>query len=873
MKLSELKTGEKGVVVKVSGHGSFRRRIAEMGFVKGTEVLVTMNAPLEDPIEYEVIGYKVSLRRAEASLIEVIGEFEAALVDDVSALAMAEGIGEAGGDGRADGNSGVSPSANLEERMRTIAAERSKNIRVALVGNPNCGKTSLFNVASGAHEHVGNYGGVTVDIKEGHFDYKGYHFTLVDLPGTYSISTLSPEELYVRKSLVEDVPDVVINVVDSTNLERNLYLTTQLIDMDVRTIIALNMYDEFEKKGDKIDAEQLGQLLGMPVLPTDSKRGRGVNEVFDAVINVYEEDDPRLSRHIHINHGADLELGIERIRRLIAENEELEYKYSTRYLAIKYFEGDREIKELVEALPNGRKIAEARVAEKARVEGLLKTGIEESIVDAKYAFIKGALKSTYVPNKGAESRQKTITNRIDAIVTNKWAAFPLFFVVLYCIFQCTFTIGQYPMDWIEWLVEKFGELVEVFMPEGWWLTDLLVDGCIGGVGAVLVFLPNILILYFFISLLEDTGYMARAAFIMDRLMHKMGLHGKSFIPMIMGFGCNVPAIMATRSIESRKSRFVTALVIPFMACAGRLPVFVLIAGAFFPKQAGLVMFGLYLFGIILAVLSAKLISTFVKDDDLPFVMELPPYRVPTGKSIFRHTWEKGKQYLYKMGTTILVCSMVIWALAYFPHHKDYTPSQQMESSCIGAVGKLVEPVMAPVGFDWKMSASAIVGIGAKEVVISTLGVIYSIIGDDGELLSAEEGNIWLSDEEDIDYDAGGGSVSGGVSDVVPENGTSGAVQAGADSEFATIAGDDDYKSVVDEDEADTALQRALLKSVTPASALSYMVFILLYFPCIATFVAVKNETGKWRWAILNAIYGIVVAWLMSFIIYHIALLF
>ncbi|MCD8206649.1 MAG: ferrous iron transport protein B, partial [Bacteroidales bacterium] len=673
---------------------------------------------------------------------------------------------------------------------------------------------------------------------------------------------LSPEELYVRKSLVEDVPDVVINVVDSTNLERNLYLTTQLIDMDVRTIIALNMYDEFEKKGDKIDAERLGQLLGMPVLPTDSKRGRGVNEVFDAVIGVYEEKDPRLSRYIHINHGADIELGIERIRRLIAENEDLEYKYSTRYLAIKYFEGDREIKELIEALPNGRRIAEVRVSEKARVEGLLKTGIEESIVDAKYAFIKGALKATYVPNEGAESRQKTITGRIDAIVTNQWAAFPIFFVVLYCMFQCTFTLGQYPMDWIEWLVEKFGELVEGLMPEGWWLTDLLVDGCIGGVGAVLVFLPNILILYLFISFLEDTGYMARAAFIMDRLMHKMGLHGKSFIPMIMGFGCNVPAIMATRSIESRKSRFVTALVIPFMACAGRLPVFVLIAGAFFPKQAGLVMFGLYIFGIVLAVLSAKLISTFVKDDDLPFVMELPPYRMPTGKSIFRHTWEKGKQYLYKMGTTILVCSMVIWALAYFPHHKDYTPSQQMESSCIGAIGKVVEPAMAPIGFDWKMSASAIVGIGAKEVVISTLGVIYSIIGDDGELLSEEEGNVWLSDEEDVG--SGGGFVADGVSEIVPENGTSG---------IATIAGDDDYKNTVDEDEADTALQRALLKSVTPASALSYMVFILLYFPCIATFVAVKNETGKWRWAILNAIYGIVVAWLMSFLIYHLALLF
>ncbi|MCD8313168.1 MAG: ferrous iron transport protein B [Bacteroidales bacterium] len=824
MKLSELKTGEKAVVVKVSGHGSFRRRIAEMGFIKGNDVKVTMNAPLKDPIEYEIIGYKLSLRRKEAAQIEVISETEAKEVLSDEKKSVQSIVPERCID-----------AEQLEERMKALAETRRKNIRVALVGNPNCGKTSLFNVASGAHEHVGNYGGVTVDIKEGHFDYGGYHFTLVDLPGTYSLSTLSPEELYVRKSLVEDIPDVVINVVDSTNLERNLYLTTQLIDMDVRTVMALNMYDEFVAKGDKLDIEQLRHLLGLPVMPTNSKGGKGVTELFDTVIKVYERNDPQLSRHIHINHGAELELSIDRLNGLIRENEEISYKYSTRYLAIKYLEKDKEIEAGVEGLSNRDEIITTRFEETERVEKLLGMPIVDAIVEAKYAFIQGALEETYRPHS-KQSKQKTVTNKIDAVVTNKWAAFPIFFVILFCVFEVTFAVGQYPMDWIDWIVEKCGEFIGGLMPAGWWLTDLIVDGVIGGVGAVLVFLPNILILYLFISLLEDSGYMARAAFIMDRLMHKMGLHGKSFIPMIMGFGCNVPAIMATRSIESRKSRFVTILVIPFMACAGRLPVFVLIAGAFFPRYAGIVMFCLYLLGIVLAVLSAKVISHFVKDDDLPFVMELPPYRVPTGKSVLRHTWEKGKQYIYKMATTILVCSMIIWALGYFPHHEDYTPSRQMESSCIGAIGKVVEPVMRPIGFDWKMSAGVLAGIGAKEVVISTLGVIYSAIGDDGEVLTVEEGgdeDIVLLQEE---------------------------MEANDELEEATP-------------DANTALQRALLKNVTPASALSYMVFILLYFPCIATFVAVKNESGSWKWAILDAIYGILVAWLMSFIVYHIALLF
>ncbi|MGN1045816.1 MAG: ferrous iron transport protein B, partial [Candidatus Cryptobacteroides sp.] len=710
MKLSELSTGERAVVVKVNGHGSFRKRIIEMGFVKGKTVKVVLNAPMKDPIEYEIIGYKISLRREEAEKIEVISESEARL------------IGPSRGDAPISIETEKCDDALfLEKKMKDLAAQRRRTIRVALVGNPNCGKTSLFNIASGSHEHVGNYSGVTVDAKEGRFEQGGYTFIIVDLPGTYSLSPYSPEELYVRKNLIEEVPDVVVNVVDASNIERNLYLTTQLIDMNLRVVMALNMFDELEARGDRLDIKTLGHLLGMSVVPTVSRTGKGIKELFDTVIKVYENNDPQLGRHIHINHGAEVERSIDRIKLLIQKNQKIRYRYSTRYLSIKYLEDDKEIAKVIETLPNRDEIIAAKVDESKRLESLLHESAESAIVDAKYAFIQGALKETWQPaEKHSTSRRRNFTDKIDAVVTNKWAAFPIFFILLFLVFQGTFTLGDYPMRWIEWLVSKVGEFVSTYMSPGWW-KDMVVDGVIGGVGSVLVFLPNILLLYLFISLLEDSGYMARAAFIMDRVMHRMGLHGKSFIPMVMGFGCNVPAVMATRSIESRKSRLITILILPLMSCSGRLPVYILIAGAFFPRNAGLVLLGLYALGIVLAVLAAKIISRFVKDDDLPFVMELPPYRVPTAKSVFRHTWEKGKQYLQKMSGTILVCSVVIWALGYFPRHDEYqTVAEQQEHSYIGYVGKAIEPVLAPLGFDWKMGVGIIAGVGAKELVVSTL---------------------------------------------------------------------------------------------------------------------------------------------------------
>ena len=794
MKLADLQTGERAVIVRVHGHGSFRKRLIEMGFIQGKDVRVVLNAPLKDPIEYEIIGYKVSLRREEAKLIEVVTEKEAreALVSDEHLQALPGDLDDA---------------QRLEKALEHVAEERHHNIRVALVGNPNCGKTSLFNIASGAHEHVGNYSGVTVDAKEGHFKFKGYDITLVDLPGTYSLSAYSPEELYVRKNLIESMPDVVVNVVDASNIERNLYLTSQLIDMNLRTVMALNMYDELQHKGDKLDTKQLGYLLGMPVCPTVSRDGQGIPELFDTVIKIYEKQDPRLARHIHINHGAELEKSILRLQELLKADGDLLSEYSTRYLAIKYLETDREVEKLIQALPNAGTLHNVRQEEEARIQELVGTSAESAIVDAKYAFIQGALAETY--EKYQEERpRRTITDRIDAIVTNQWLAFPIFILLLWFIFWATFTIGQYPMDWIDWLVAKFGELVGGLMADGW-LKDLVVDGIIAGVGSVLVFLPNIMILYFFISIMEDSGYMARAAFIVDKLMHRIGLHGKSFIPMVMGFGCNVPAIMATRSIESRKSRLVTIAIIPFMSCAGRLPIFVLFAGAFFPSNPATALLGIYLLGIVLAILSALVLSKFVKDDDLPFVMELPPYRVPTGKAIWRHTWEKGRQYLEKMATTILLFSIAIWFLGYFPRNEGATAAYQQEHSYIGTLGKVIEPINKPLGFNWKMDVGLLAGVGAKELVISTMGVMYA---QDGEA----------------------------------------------------------YEGVGSED--DTALQSALKATVPTAAALAFMVFVLLYFPCIATFVAIKNETASWWWAILLCLYTILVAWLCAFAAFRIGLL-
>ena len=822
MRLSELNTGEKGVIVKVLGHGGFRKRIVEMGFIKGKTVEVLLNAPLRDPIKYKVMGYEISLRRQEAEMIEIISEQEAkeqAVQPDYH-----EGLGE---------------NMHLgEDELKQLALGKRRTINVALVGNPNCGKTSLFNIASGSHEHVGNYSGVTVDAKEGYFDFQGYHFRIVDLPGTYSLSAYSPEEIYVRRHIINETPDIIINVVDSSNLERNLYLTTQLIDMNVRMVIALNMYDELEASGNTLDYVKLSQLFGVPMLPTVSRSGKGIEQLFHAIINIYEGGDfldhkgrmrseilsdlrswhqeyvpdhdfgshkeeieqPRgFYRHIHINHGPELERSIEEVKRVISVNENIRHKYSTRFLAIKLLENDEDLKKIVEELPNGKEILAVRDREEARIAEVVNEESEQAITDAKYGFIAGALRETYVDNHQDTSR---ITQIIDSIVTHRVWGYPIFFLFLYLMFEGTFVLGDYPMQGIEWLVGELGDLICNNMSEGP-LKDLLVDGIIGGVGGVIVFLPNILLLYFFISLMEDSGYMARAAFIMDKIMHKMGLHGKSFIPLIMGFGCNVPAIMASRTIENRKSRLVTMLINPLMSCSARLPIYLLLVGAFFPNNASFVLLVIYAIGILLAVVMARLFCRFlVKGDDTPFVMELPPYRMPTSKAIFRHTWEKGAQYLRKMGGIIMVASIVIWALGYYPNHDEYeSVTEQQENSYIGRIGKAMEPVIEPLGFDWKLGIGILSGVGAKELVVSTLGVLYA---------------------DDAEADA----VS--LGERIP---------------------------------------------ITPLVAFGYMVFVLIYFPCIATLAAIKGESGSWKWAVFAGLYTTALAWLMSFAIYQIGGLF
>lgn len=823
MRLSELRTGEKGIIVKVMGRGAFRKRIIEMGFIRGKEVDVIQNAPLKDPIHYRIMGYDVSLRRNDAKMIEVIS------MDELQDEANQKYI-----ENYPQGSSYTLPS---NDRLQAMAIHKGKTINVALVGNPNCGKTSLFNFASGAHEHVGNYSGVTVDAKEGTFSQNGYTFKIVDLPGTYSLSAYTPEELYVRKHLNEEQPDVVINVLDASNLERNLYLTCQLIDMDVRMIIALNMYDELEKRGDKFDYQSLAQMIGVPIVPTVSKTGFGIEELFNRVIKVYEEEDPVL-RHIHINYGDVLEKGINHVKEALKQTGETSKSVSKRYLSIKLLEKDNEVEARIKEMQGAEAIFQERDRNVTQIETLLKEDCETAFTDARYGFISGALRETYEPNKIKEA---TRTQIIDLFVTHKVLGFPIFILFMWIMFEATFRIGEYPMEWIESFVTWISEFVRRYMSEGP-LKDLLVDGIIGGVGGVIVFLPNILILYAFISFMEDSGYMARAAFIMDKIMHKMGLHGKSFIPLVMGFGCNVPAIMASRTIESRNSRMITMLVNPLMSCSARLPVYVLLTGAFFPQAAGTVMLILYTTGILLAVLMARLFKRFLfNKEDVPFVMELPPYRMPTGKSILIHMWEKAKQYLHKMGGVILIASIIIWFLGYFPRNTEKSSSfdrqiaqveqsdktddekateiahlehqkaiEHQQDSYIGQIGQAIQPILSPLGFDWKMSVSLMTGMAAKEVVVSTLSILYTGESDDEQALTEQLRQDRNADGEPV---------------------------------------------------------------FTPLVALSFMLFVLIYFPCIATVSAIVNESGSWKWGLFVIGYTCLLAWIVSFLVFQVGQFF
>ncbi len=787
-----------------------------MGFVKGKEVTVIKNAPFNGPTEYKILDYNITLRKTEANLIEVVSQEE--------------------GYEQAQPNfEGVIDNENLKISVR----ENERTINIALVGNPNCGKTTLFNFISGSKEHVGNYSGVTIDAKKATFTQDDYHFNIFDLPGTYSLTAYSPEEIYVRRFIMEETPDIVINVVDSSNLERNLFLTTQLIDMDIKVIIALNMYDELLRNEIKFDYKSLGKLMGIPIIPTISSKGKGIHELIKKTIEVYEDLDP-IVRHIHINYGEELEKSIQSLRTKIKLEKPITDKISSRFLAIKLLERDKHTSESLSFYPNFAEIETASQFEIKRLERLYNEDSETVITDAKYGFISGALEETY---KQRTKNEKSNSERIDNILTNKYLGFPIFMISISLAFYSTFKLGSYPMSWIGTLVALVSDQVSEFLGDGM-LKDLLINGVINGTGSVLVFLPNILILFLFISFMEDSGYMARAAFIMDKIMHRFGLHGRSFIPMVMGFGCNVPAIMATRTLRSPGDRLLTMLIIPFMSCSARLPVYVLFITAFFPENPALILASLYFTGILLAFLTAQLLNrTFFKNKETPFVLELPPYRLPTLKNIMIHMWDKAQQYLRKIGGIILLGVIIIWALGYFPRENQhdaaqpillknkiinhefttdsvhlqsvYKQSLRLQNSYLGRLGRFIEPAMSPLGFDWKMSISLLAGLPAKEIIVSTMGVLYQVDGNN------------------------------------PNKGLSNKLQ-----QEKYISGTRVGQSVF-----------------SIPVALSFLAFVLIYFPCIGVIATIKNESGKLKWAIFTVVYTTVVAWGISFMVYRAATFF
>ena len=798
MRLSELKPGESGIIVKILGHGAFRKRVIEMGFVKDRKITALMSAPLNDPVKYTLMGYEVSLRLSEAHLVEIIPIADADKVVDITHLDVVDDTDEY--------------SAEYRGLRHTI--------NVALIGNPNCGKTSLFNIAAGTHEHVGNYSGVTVGAKKSRFEYGGYKFNIVDLPGTYSLSAYTPEELYVRRYLKDEIPDVIINVVDASNLERNLFLTTELIDMDRSMVIALNMFDELKRSGSEFDYAMLGNMIGVPIVPTVSKSGEGVNQLFDKVIEVYEGRNETV-RHIHVSLGGDIEMSVNLLKDELKKDRHIGQHFSPRYLAIKLIERDSEVENMLKESPECDRLIALRNRELKRIEMLREEDVVSLIANQKYGFIAGALAETMTENEKDVTRNTRI---IDAFVTNRLFGFPIFLLIMFVIFFATFEVGAYPMHWIELGVSWLSSIVDEIMPTGP-LKDLIVDGVIGGVGGVIVFLPNILILFFFISFMEDSGYMARAAFIMDKLMHRIGLHGKSFIPLVMGFGCNVPAIIASRTIESRSSRLITILINPFMSCSARLPVYVLFVSTFFREYAAIAFFSMYFLGILVAIITAKMLRKFYfKADETPFVMELPPYRMPSLKMSLSHMWSKGQQYLKKMGGIILFASVIVWALNYFPMHnemaeyennipQDEATINPATDSYLEMMGKAINPVLEPLGFHWRASVAALAGLPAKEIVVSTLGVLYSDYGDEK------------------------------IADV-------------------TLSAQLKAPSPITEE-----------PDFTYASALSFMVFILLYCPCIASITAIVKETGSWKYGAFAVVYNTTVAWIAAFIVYQIAMLF
>ena len=824
MRIAEMHIGQRGCVVKVKGHGSIRKRIVDAGLYKGVFVEVLDVDADTGMIYIDVEGEHCDIFSSEASLVEVLTYEEATREQHVTEVSA--------------------------KALRELAHRHRHHIEIALVGQPFSGKNSLFSTIVQGNIRVNDTVG---DIQKGERDFQDYSLHVTNLPDTYSLTSRTADTLTLRNHLVKDEPDAVICVIDATDLERSMQIAAQLLDMNLRVIIALNKFDAMQASGARLDYHTLSRQLGTPIVPTVSLNEEGIEHLLHLTINIYEGADfldndgginPEVMRelqewhrniihsdehtghladftrdhtldarykkhayrHIHIYHGNELEQSIETLRSEVWKSERTRYRYSTRFVALGLMEGDIEIERFVSSnLPNSKEVFALRDKERRRYSRLMGESVPKAMRIARRSFIQGALKETYIPAPGeGNTPNPRLAQRIDSLVTHKVWGVVIFLLSLFVMFEATFVLGEYPMLGIEWLVDQTGAFIERLLPAGP-VKDMLVDGIIGGVGGVIVFLPNILILYFFISLMEDSGYMSRAAFIMDKAMHRMGLHGKSFITLIMGFGCNVPAVLATRMIESRKSRLITMLVTPLMSCSARLPVYIIFVAAFFPHHSGIVLMGLYLTGVLLAVLVARVLNrTVMRGDESPYVMELTPYRRPSWRVIFKHTWDKGYEYLKKMGGVILVASIVVWFLGYYPCSEQYTtPAEQQEHTYIGRIGKSIEPAIAPLGFDWKMGIGLVSGIGAKELIVSTLGVLYA-------------------NEE------------------------------------------------VGDDAANEAQVAAAIRTVTTApAALSYMAFVLIYFPCLATLIAIKKETRRWRWAVFAAVYTTLLAWVVAFIVFRV----
>ncbi|MBW2176390.1 MAG: ferrous iron transport protein B [Deltaproteobacteria bacterium] len=716
-----------------------------------------------------------------------------------------------------------------------------KQFTIALAGNPNAGKTSIFNHITGTRQKVGNWPGVTVEKKEGSVWKHGCHLKIIDLPGTYSLTPFSIEEIVARDFILDENPDVVVVIIDASNLERSLYLATQIRELDCRVVFVLNMADVARTRGIKIDAEKLAELLDLPVVFTVGNKNEGIDDLLEKAIELAESEfTPPQKRKVKYNR--DLENAIASVQTMVESSLGDMLSYGTRWTAIKLIEDDKIVKERI--LEKAEEQAQTVFEEAVRQRRLLMERFDEEpeilTTDERYGFIAGIIKEVHTT---AIQQRVDISRNIDLVLTNRFVGFPIFILFIWAMFQATFTFGEYPMAWIEILVGGLSSGVNILLPDSLF-KDLLLNGIIAGVGSVVIFLPNILILFFCIAIFEDTGYMSRAAFLMDKIMHLIGLHGKSFIPMLMGFGCNVPAIMASRTLESEKDRILTILITPFMSCSAKLPVYIVLAGAFFGARAGTVIFSIYLLGIVLSIITGRVFrSTLLKGADAPFVMELPPYRAPMAKSLMIHMWDRGKIFIKKMGKIILLGSIVVWGLTAFPQHIDYSldydteiqgvirkydayrpvsgsdlqqdiearrdreveelkaarAAEKAEQSYMGRIGKLIAPVFAPIGIDWKGGVALLTGFVAKEIVVSTLGVLYAV-------------------EDSTEPDA---------------------------------------------------LEKALASSnLTPLTAFVMMVFVLLYMPCLATVAAIRRETGSIKWMTFSIVYTTTVAWGVSFIIYQ-----